>query len=222
VWRQIPLVVHAAALSPLVAVLVILVRRPGAPAHRWVLAACLLSLFGDAAGLYTAIQGLNNQWISYLVTPLLGAAMLGALAEWQTTAAERTGVRTTAVLLVVTCLVLALVVEDRDNFSRFAVPLAALLVLAGAVYTLVRRGASGGRGELVRQDWLWVGAGFAVYGMVTAAYFPLLAVLTPLDVTFVRAVLHFKAILVLLAFGLVGWGVACRTSDRRSGRFTLS
>ncbi|MFN2317850.1 MAG: hypothetical protein ABR602_14370, partial [Gemmatimonadales bacterium] len=188
----------------------------------WVLAACLLSLFGDAAGLLTAIRGVNNQWLSYLVTPLLGATMLGALAEWQPTEAERTGVRTTAVLLLVTSLVLALVVEDRGNFSRFALPLAALLVLAGAVYTLVRRGASGERSELVRQDWFWVGAGFAVYGMVTAAYFPLLAVLTPIDVTFVGAVLQFKAIMVLLAFGLVGWGVACRTSDRSSGRFSLS
>lgn len=221
-WRQIPLVVHLSALSPLVPVAVLAARGLRAPAHRWILAACLLSVFGDAAGLFTALRGMNNQWISYLVTPLMGAAMLGALAWWQPTHAERAGVRVSAGLLLAASLLLAVVVEDRANFSNYAIPLASLLVLAGAVWTLVRRAWSGERGDLLRQDWFWVAAGFAVYGMVTAAYFPLAALLTPGDRSFVIAVLQLKSALVILAFGLVGWGVACQTSGGRSGRSSSS
>lgn len=205
-WRAIPLVAHLAAASPLLPVVLLLVRGVRTAAHRWILVACLLSVFGDGAGLYMALRGINNQWISYTVTPLMSSAMLLALAHWQPTHAERAGVRLITGLLLVVSVILVRLVENVANFSQYAIPLGSLLIFAAAVWTLVRGGWVADRGAIAQYDWFWSTVGFALYAMVTAAYFPLLAVLAASDPAFVGAVLKLKSLMVVLAFGLVGWG----------------
>lgn len=216
-WRQIPLVVYAAALSPLLP-LAALGRRGIRPvAHRWVLVACLLCLAGDAAGFASAMRNVNNQVVSYLVTPLLSAAMLLALAQWQRSPAERTAIRVMTALLLAASAIGAPLIEDLDNFSQFVIPLGSLLVLAVAIWSLVRRALGPLGGDATRADWFWIPLGFALYSAVTATYFPVSAVFATTDPAFVLAVLKLKSVTVVVAFGAVAWGILCPQPVAPSG-----
>jgi hypothetical protein len=108
-------------------------------------------------------------------------------------------------------------VEVVDNFSRFAIPLGALLEFAVALWTLVRTGLQGGQEFRWRGAWLWIPLGLALYSGVTAAYFPFAAVFASTDRELVVAVFKLKSLLVILSFVLMAWGVVCQVRETSSG-----
>lgn len=205
---DIPVLVLAASLAPLVPVLVLLRRGPDHPALRWLLAGLLLSLAIDGIMLALMLQGRNNHWVSYLLTPFFGAALLMGLAHWQRGETSRTALQLAAGLLLVAAALLTLLVEDRSSFSRYVSPLRSLLVLLAAVWTALHHL----RDTLGRGFWhagaLWASLGLALYSGVSAAYFPLASILARMDPGLVMPALRLKSALVVLAFLLVGWGVA--------------
>lgn len=211
---DLPRLVLAAALSPLVPVLVLLWRGASDPARRWLLAACLLSLVIDALMLSLMLQGHNNHWVSYLLTPFFGAALLLALACWQRTETARTALQVAAVLLLVAAALLTLLLEDTASFSRYASPLRSLLVLAAALWTLLSHLRAELEPGLWRAERLWVPLGLALYSSVSAAYFPVASLLARVDPALVQPALRLKSLLVVLAFCLVGWGVLWKTPAR--------
>lgn len=220
--RGIPLIIHLSALSAGLPLLAWLARRLPLRGHEWVLLASALSLSLDALGLYLATQGRNNHWLAYLLGPLLFAAMLMALAERQRTPTARSTFRIVVVLDLLACLILSLWAEDLRNYSQFAMPLGALLVLGASTWTLVQGGFGPGGRAGAEPDWHWVPLGFALYSAVTAAYFPFVAVFMRSEPALVGRVMELKAVLVMLAFALVAWGVWCRTSGPNSGRSSSS
>lgn len=198
----------AAALAPLVPVLVLLWRGVGHPALRWLLAGLLLSLAIDGLMLALMLQGRNNHGVSYLLTPLFGAALLMGLAHWQRRETSRTALQLAAGLLLVAAALLTLLVEDLSSFSRYASPLRSLLVLLAALWTALQFLPDAlGRG-FWRAGALWASLGLALYSGVSAAYFPLASILARVDPGLVMPALQLKSALVVLAFLFVGWGVA--------------
>lgn len=188
----------------------------------WVPLVSGLSLAGDALGLYLAVRGRNNHVLAYLLGPLFFAAMLMALAERQHRRDALVAIRIVAGLLLVASMILAFTSESLGNFSQFVIPLGALLVLGTAVWMLVQGGLGKGYHRLTGPDWFWIPAGFALYGAVTAAYFPLVAVFVENDRHLVDVVLQLKAVSVVIAFCLVAWGVLCQGRVAGSGRSSWS
>lgn len=208
---DIPPLVLAASVAPLVPVVVLLWRGASHPALRWLLAGLLLSLAIDGVMLTLMLQGRNNHWVSYLLTPFFGAALLMALAHLQRSETSRMALQMTAGLFVVVAAVLTLLVEEISSFSRFVSPLRSLLVLMAATWTaLLHLRDTLGRG-FWRAGVLWASLGLALYSGVSAAYFPLASILARMDPGLVMPALQLKSALVVLAFLLVGWGVAWTT-----------
>lgn len=205
---DLPRLVLAAALAPLVPVAVLLWRGAGTPARRWLLAGCLLSLLIDGIMLGLMLAGRNNHWVSYLLTPFFGAALLMGLAHWQRGETGRTALQLAAGLLLLVAALLTWLVEDRSSFSRYASPLRSLLVMLAGLWTALQhlRRAEGLR--FWRDERIWAPMGLALYSGVSAAYFPLASALARVDPGLVMPALQLKSALVVLAFCLVGWGVA--------------
>lgn len=214
---RIPLILHAAAASPLVPLFAVLARGVSGRPLRWIVLACVVSLAADGLSLYYVLQGRNNHWVSYLFTPLFTAALLLALGGWQRTHREVVFFRLTTGLFLLAAAGIAVFIEDRRDFSQIASPLGSLLVLSTALWTLVRRGLDPRGDGLLRAEWFWAALGLALHAGVTAAYFPLAAAFGQTDPDLQWALLFLKSWLVIVAFCLVGWGVLCRVPAPLSG-----
>lgn len=193
------------ALPPLAAALV----KSALPAHRWIAAGCLVSVLGDAVSLPLALRGVNNMWIAYLSTPLMGAAFLLGMASWQQREVERLAVRLAIPAYWVAWTGLVLLTEDVKGFSRFAIPLHSLIILAVAIWTLMRRGLDPTQGTLLRTDWFWIVGGVALYGAATVTFEPVAAGLMTSRQDLVIAALNLKSALYLIAFLAMTWGMLC-------------
>lgn len=214
---DIPILVLAASAAPLVPVLMLVWRGSNHPALRWLLAGLLLSLVIDGIMLTLMLQGRNNHWLSYLLTPFFGAALLMGLAHWQRSETSRTALQVAAGLLLVAAALLTLLVEDRSSFSSYASPLRSLLVLVAALWTALQHLRDTLGLGFWRAGALWASLGLALYSGVSAAYFPLAAILAEMGPALVMPALQLKSALVVLAFLLVGWGVVAWTIPAHSG-----
>ncbi len=215
---SIPAVVYLSALAAGLPIMVLLVWGGRTAAHRWVLVACILSLLIDAAGLFTAMRQLNNHWVMYAFTPFFGAAIIMALAQAHRTAMARQVFTASAILLVIVSLVLAVTVENRQEFSAFASPLRSLLVLSLSLWTLLQRNLAPGAPPILRSGWFWAPLGFALYSGASVAYFPFARGMGPQNPEFVIGMAMLRAVLVIVSFVLVAWGVRCLSLQPSSGR----
>jgi len=200
---------YAGVLSQAFPPLAALYRKSAVPAHRWIAGGCLVSILGDAVSLPLALQGVNNMWIGYLSTPLMGAAFLLGMASWQATEVERLAVRLAVPAYLAAWTGLVLFTESVTGFSRFAMPLHSLIVLAVAIWTLMRRGLDPMHGTLLRTDWFWIVGGVALYGAATATFEPVAAGLMTSRQDLVIAALNLKQALYLIAFLAMTWGMLC-------------
>lgn len=144
-------------------------------ARRWIAAWSAVLVVCDLTQLWLGSRGIHNLWVNYVATGA-SALVLWALASWQTGDTARLTLRVAVVPFLAVLAVLTLLVEDTSNFSRAADPMAHLLCLAAAAYTLVARSSSS-RVSLLRQDWFWIGAGLALYFGIWGAMGPLGALL---------------------------------------------
>lgn len=215
---SIPLISYGAALAAALPLLAMILWRARSTAATWVAVACTLSLLGDTFGLVLALRQVNNHWLAYSVTPLFSAAMVMTMAHGQRTREERQTFAVAALLLLVASVTLTLSVENPGTFSRFAAPLRALVILALAVWTILRADHGDAPTDPLHSPWLWIPMGFALYSGGSAAYFPLAWGFVENDPDFVHAMVQARAIMVILAWILVAWGVRCLARQIRSGR----
>ncbi len=214
----IPLISHVSAWAAALPLLAMLLWRGRSTAAKWVAVACTLSLLADTIGLVLALRRVNNHWLGYSITPLFSAAMIMAMAHGQRTRDERQAFIVAAMLVLVTSAALTLTVENPGTFSRFAAPLRALVILALAAWTILRADHGDAPTDPLRSPWLWVPMGFALYSGGSAAYFPLAWGFVENDPAFVHAMSQARAMLVILSWILVAWGVRCLARQTRSGR----
>lgn len=209
---RIPLIVHlgaAAQVAPLVAAA--LARRPVRGARAWMLVWCGVLVVFDGASLLMATRDVHNLWLSYVQTAVGGAIALWALSMWQRHDVARLGLRLAVVPFLVLWGVLTLVVEDTSAFSRAADPMASIVGLSAAAFTLLSRSFSG-TGSLLRSDWFWVSAGMAMYFGTSSALGPLSALLVGESAHLLDLAYQIKALLDVCAFLLIARGVTCPTA----------
>lgn len=216
-WSSIPAIHYAAALSAAAPLVAQVTGGRRSAVGRWIVIVCGLSLLTDAISLRYALLGMNNHWVSYTLAPLYSASVVMVLAHGQPSRTGRQAFIIAAVLLLLVTFTLALTVEDPTRYSRFAAPLRTLTILALATWTLVRHepvpGAPGG----LRSGWFWIPLGFALYSGASAAYFPVAWGFAELDREAVLAIGKLRAMVVILSFLVVAWGVRCLSRHPNSG-----
>ncbi len=112
--------------------------------------------------------------------------------------------------LLLASLILQVMVDQATGFSRAAQPLASLLCLAAATYTLLARSSSTSQ-TLARQEWFWVSAGMVLYFGVSGLIGPLSALLVADDLRLLALAYEFRAAIEILAFILISVGMTCRS-----------
>lgn len=206
---RIPLLLHLGAVSeaaPLVAAAVL--RRGGRGARGWVLLWCGTLVAADAAQLWMARHGVTNIWVGNVVTPIAGALVLWALSCWQTEPVARLTFRLAIVPFLAIWAALTLAFDRTSNFSLAASPMANLVCLGAAAYTLVARSRHE-VGELTRQDWFWVSAGMALYFGTFSMIGPLSALFVRADAQLMTWSYEVLAVLAIAGFLAIARGVTC-------------
>lgn len=206
---RIPFLIYLAAASdgiPLVAAAA--VRRPVRGPRGWLLVWCALLAGLDYTSLYLAMHGVHNLWTQYVFTPVSTALVLWALSGWQVGEVARMTMRYAIVPVLVLWAVLAAAFENASTFSRAAEPMAYLVCLVVAAYTLLVRSLHC-KGDLLRQDWLWITAGLALYFGTWGAIAPLSALLAGSAPALLARVYQVQAVLGIGAMLAIARGVTC-------------
>ena len=199
----------ASQAAPLFAVVVW--RRRATGPRAWVLAWCAFLLTMDIVTGWLGARGVHNLWLYYVLTPVSGALVLWALSLWQPWELARLTFRLAVVPLLLVWTVLTLAVEDTSAFSQAAEPMAKLVGLGAAAFTLLARSHSAS-GSLLRHDWFWVIAGMALYFGVSSALSPLSALLVGDNPHLLDLAYQLKAVLDITAFFLIARGMTCQPS----------
>jgi hypothetical protein len=191
------------------------VRRSRSRAHRFIVVAALLSLASDMIAREVALRGQHNLWVWNVFGPPFAALMLLALAEWQRTEVERLALRIAAPVTVLAWGLLLGTVEDPRGFGRYTGPMHALVLLAAAVWTWLRR-APMAEVPLLRADWFWACGGLALYGASTAAIEPLAAHLVGDRPDLVLRAYQLRGLAHGATYVLLAWSILCPTLAKRS------
>ena len=217
---RIPLILYLGAAGQGVPLLVAAVRRPVlSPPRRWLLAWCGLLIVSEAIALVLLLRGVNNHWVNYISTPIGWGMVLWAMSYWQAGPVGFLAFRLLVPLLAITWSAIVLALENPRTFSLLAEPFAGLLVLGGAIYTLVIK-VFREPGHLLRQDWLWLLGGICLVAG-TAIALPITAnVLLADSPRLVVKAYEIKAWFKIVAFVAIAWGVTCPIPAWRSGGFS--
>jgi hypothetical protein len=205
---HVPLIFHlgaAAEAAPLVAAAV--VRRRLRGPRLWIAVWCAVLTAANALQLWLGSRGARNLWIGYIVVAA-SALVLWALSYWQTGETARLTFRVAVVPFLVIWAFLTLAVEDTSSFSRAAEPMAYLVCLAAAAYTLLARSLASSA-ALTRQDWFWVSAGLALYFGTWSAVGPLSALLVGQAPELLRRAYEVQMALTIAAFLAIVRGMTC-------------
>jgi hypothetical protein len=165
----------------------------------------------DAAQLWMAVHGVKNIWVGNVVTPIAGALVLWALSCWQAEPVARLTFRLAIVPFLAVWAALTLAFDRTSNFSLAAAPMANLVCLGAAAYTLVARSRREA-GELTRQDWFWVSAGMALYFGTFSMIDPLSALFVHADTQLMAWAYEILAVLAIAGFLAIARGVTCRSA----------
>lgn len=169
----------------------------------------LIGLLSDLIGRILVLIQANNQIATHLSSPISAACYLAALAEWQTTATSRRTFRWGIVAFALIWLMLLWSVEDLRNFGKFDTPLYALTLLAGGLWTVLRRAQVFIETPLHRMEWFWGGVGLALQGAAMTLAASVGAILVARErLDLFDLVWHVRAATIVLSYSLLAVGVA--------------
>ncbi|HEV8613840.1 MAG TPA: hypothetical protein VGQ73_10015 [Gemmatimonadales bacterium] len=213
---KVPWIIHAGAAAQVLPVAAAGVwrRRLSAP-RRWILGWCGFLMATTLVVLWLARHNRNNHWLTYLSTPIAGGIALWSLSLWQTSAVAKLAFRLLVPLLGVTWAAL-LLIENTKTFSLVAEPFAGLLVLGGAIYTLVTN-TFRETGTLHQFDWLWIGLGLALYSGLGVALPPTAHWLLARHPELVVSAYKVRAWFEIAAFLAIARGMTCPIAATQSG-----
>jgi hypothetical protein len=218
--RRIPLVLHAAALSqtlPVIAGLRYRLKTP--PARAWTIAWCIALVATDAFQLWIrGSSGNNNLWLRAASAPVQNAIMLWTLSLWQRHAVSRLAFRIAIPIFLVTLLAILPTVKESGTFDIVTGPFQSLLLLAGALYTLVTNAANDPEG-VTRRDWFWITLGASLYFGFRVALPPFAAIMVTPHPELVRLAYLLQAWADIAVFLLIARGISCPLPPTRSGGF---
>jgi hypothetical protein len=215
--RGIPWVLHAASLAqvlPLLAATRYGTRLP--PARRWVAVWCLTLLVSDAAQLWFRGGGTDNRWVQYIAVPLHNAIMLWTLSLWQPDPVSRLAFRVAIPLNLLALLAIVPAVQSAAMFNQVTWPFQALVLLAGSLYTLVRRAGSE-PDRVTSRDWFWITLGTSLYFALRVALAPFVELTLNTNRELTRLAYVVSAWTDIVAFILIARGMVCPLPQARSG-----
>jgi hypothetical protein len=177
--------------------------------------ALLLFLF-NALALFLAFRGVNNHWLVYLSTPLIGVAAIVALIGWQVRQMGRLLLRVLVPLYLAGWTIIVLSVEDMNTFSLVAGPFSSLVLLIAVSSTFVAR-SMGSLESLTRQDWFWICLGMIVFYGVETGFPPVALLLGRSRPDLLVAAAQVRAVSMIAAMITISWGLLCPTTLPQSG-----
>jgi hypothetical protein len=212
-----PWALHAASLAqvlPLLASARYGRRLP--PARRWVAVWCVALLAADAAQLWFRAGGVNNLWVIYFVVPLQNAIMLWALSLWQDDPVSRLAFRVAIPLDLLALAALIPAAQSASVFNQFTWPFQALVLLAGSLYTLVRR-SSREPERVTSRDWFWVTLGTSLFFAFRMALPPFVQLTLSGNIELTKLAYVVSAWADIVAYILIVRGMVCPLPQARSG-----
>ncbi len=217
IQRGTPWILHAATLAQALPVLAAARygRRLPAP-RRWILVWCLALLAADVAQLWARSGGTNNLWLLYLAVPLHSAIMLWTLSLWQEDPVSRLAFRVAIPLVLLTLVALVPAAHSAARFNQLAWPFQALILLAGSLFTLVRRSINEPE-RVTSRDWFWVTLGTSLYFAFRMALPPFVELTLATNRELARLAYVVSAWADLLAYILIARGMVCPLPQARSG-----
>ena len=214
---RIPLILYLAWASTALPVLAGLLagwRNSASRTAVWVWA--LLLVLGNALALLLASRGVNNHWLIYLSTPLIGVAVIAALNGWQVRAVGRLVLRILLPLYLVAWTVIVFAVEDINTFSLLAGPFSSFVLLIAVSATFVARSVHSLE-PLTRQDWFWVCLGMIIFYGVETGFPPVALLLGRSRPDLLVTAAQVRAASTIAAMITVSWGLLCPTTLPQSG-----
>lgn len=182
--------------------------RRRTPPHGYVALGGLLTLFSTSVGTWVARAQGNNLIVGYLFIPVIAAAYLLALAEWQVTFLERVMFRVGLGLFALIYILLATFFENVTHFGQYSHTLYSLVLLIAALWTLGRRSLEQTDGIALETDWFWAALGLAIYAAATASTAAIGNILLARErVDLFVKVWNLRAAFVILSFLAISWGV---------------
>lgn len=169
-----------------------------------------LGVSATIAQFVIASSGRSNLWLSYVTLPAETMMVLWTFSLWQLTASARRAFRLAIPLTLVLQVVLVLSVENVNGFSAVSIPLFGVLCLGAVLYTLVTRAVDETE-SLLRQDWLWISIGFALYFGGLATITPLSSLLIGEHLNLVRRAWELFAVIGLVSYIAIALGMLCPT-----------
>jgi len=134
--------------------------------------------------------------------------VLWLLSLWQSSEVARLTFRLAIVPFLLVWCVLTIAFERTSYFSSVASPMANLVGLGAAAFTLLA-GSRRVEGLLHCRDWFWISGGMALYFGTSAALSPLSALLVEEAPQLVIRAYEVKSVLDVLAFLAIARGVTC-------------
>jgi hypothetical protein len=189
-------------------------RRLPTP-RRWVLAWSAVFFLADLVAIAVAYLWGRNLWTQYFITPIEDVLLLYTLSLWQRESIARLAFRVAIPLFLIAWLIIV-PIEGINNFSLFAWPFQALVMLAASLYTLVSKTMAGSDG-VTRHDWFWVSLGTSLYFAPVTALHPFAHAFIDTNPELVRLAYVVKAVLNILVFLLIARGMLCPLIPERSG-----
>ncbi len=185
-------------------------------ARRWFLGYLLLELLLEVISLILGRFRINNHIVAHLGVPVETALVLLAFAAWQVDAGARRLFSILAPLAACFWVPLLLGWEAPNKFSIGLESMQAVLCLAAATYTVVRR-AIASAGLPQEEGWFWVGGGVMLYMGTWAMMNPLNHYLVERAPEVAVAVLTVRAGAQVGANLLYYRGMRCPISPSSSG-----
>lgn len=214
-----PWVLYAATLAQGLPLLAAVRYRRRLPAPRvWMAVWCVSLLAGDMALLWFRNVG-SNLWLTYVVVPLQNAIMLWTLSLWQEDPVSRLAFRVAIPLYLLALAALIPAVRSGSTFNQFTWPFQALILLAGSLYTLVRRSIREPE-RVTSRDWFWVTLGTSLFFAFRVALPPFVELMLHANPELTRLAYVVSAWADIVSYVLVARGMVCPLPQARSGGFS--
>jgi hypothetical protein len=183
------------------------------PARRVFWWCLLFQLVVGALAFALGRLGIPSHFMDRATVPVATGILLLAFAAWQVDAAAATLFETLAPRCILFWIPPMVGWERPDEVSHWLEPVQAILCLAVATYTVVRR-AVARLAPAGQEDWFWIGSGVMLYMGAWALTNPMVVYLLPRSESLAFAVLAGASLLGNL---LIFHGMRCPTSLPNSG-----
>ena len=221
IQRGSPWVLHVATYAQLLPVLAAARFRTRLPAPRlWVVVWCIALVVGDLAQIWVRTGGATNVWVQYVAVPFQNAIMLWTLSLWQDDPISRLAFRVAIPLYLLALLALIPALGAAAAFNQITWPFQAFLLLAGSLFTLVKR-AIGEPERVTSRDWFWITFGTSLFFAFRMALPPFVQLMLATDTELVRLAYVVSGWADIVAYVLIARGMVCPLPPQaRSGGFS--